>query len=90
MGAQLGAKITSFRSSPAPLLHFPPTSAAAMDIYDFGARFAPGYTLSVEERAALEVQMAKRQAEERLHRFVPSSLSQGPRGRPPASGPHGL
>jgi hypothetical protein len=41
-----------------------------MDIYDFGSRFAPGFTLNVEERAALEVQMAKRQAEERLHRWV--------------------
>ncbi len=39
-----------------------------MDIYDFGTRFATGYTLNVEERAALEIQMAKRQAEERLQR----------------------
>jgi len=38
-----------------------------MDIYDLGSRFAPGPSLNVEERAALEVQMAKRQHEERLH-----------------------
>ena len=41
-----------------------------MDIYDLGSRFAPGPSLNVEERAALEVQMAKRQHEERLHRCV--------------------
>ncbi len=39
-----------------------------MDIYDFGTRFATGHTLNVEERAALEIQLAKRQAEERLQR----------------------
>ena len=28
-----------------------------MELADFGTVFAPGYTLSVEERAALEVQV---------------------------------
>ena len=39
-----------------------------MEIADFGTVFAPGYTLSIEERAALEVQLAKKRIEERLHR----------------------
>ena len=44
-----------------------------MELEHFGGLFAPGYTLSIEERAALEVQMAKKQMEEKLHRcaFIP-------------------
>lgn len=41
-----------------------------MELEDFGNTFTPGFTLSVEERAALEVEMAKRKAEEKLYRFV--------------------
>lgn len=41
-----------------------------MELDHFGGLFAPGYTLSVEERAALEVQMAKKRLDERLHRSV--------------------
>ena len=37
-----------------------------MELSDFGVRFAPGFTVSVEERAALEVQMSLRQSAERL------------------------
>lgn len=39
----------------------------AMELSDFGSVFAPGFTLSIEERSALEVQMAKKRVEERLH-----------------------
>ena len=41
-----------------------------MEISDFGTVFAAGYTLSVEQRSALEVQLAKKRIEERLHRCV--------------------
>jgi hypothetical protein len=39
-----------------------------MELHDLGARFAPGPSVNIEERAALETEMARRQAEERLHR----------------------
>lgn len=35
-----------------------------------GGLFAPGYTLSLEERAVLEVEMAKRKAAEKLARLA--------------------
>lgn len=41
-----------------------------MELEDFGVSFTPGFTLSVEERSALEVQMAKRKADEKLYRCV--------------------
>ncbi len=50
-----------------------------MELSDFGTTFATGFTLSVEERAALEVQMAKKRVEERLHSCVLSAA--GPRAR---------
>ena len=55
--------------------------AAAMELNDFGSLFAPGYTLSVEERAALEVQMAKKRLEERLHRCGGARRARAPRLR---------
>jgi hypothetical protein len=39
-----------------------------MELDHLGGVFAPGFTLSVEERASLEVQMAKKRLDERLHR----------------------
>ena len=39
-----------------------------MELEDLGGVFAPGYSLSVEERSALEVQIAKKRGEEKLHR----------------------
>ena len=39
-----------------------------MNIDDFGSLFATGHTLSLEERAVLEVQLAKKQQEDKLHR----------------------
>ena len=41
-----------------------------MELDHFGQLFSAGYTLSIEERASLEVQMAKKQMEENLHRRV--------------------
>lgn len=38
-----------------------------MELDDFGGAFAPGYSLSIEERSALEVQMAKRKSDEKLY-----------------------
>ena len=56
-------------------LNAPPSRASSplaalqrtMELSDFGGVFAMGATLSVEERAALEVQMAKKRVEEKLH-----------------------
>jgi hypothetical protein len=39
-----------------------------MELEDFGGAFAPGFCLSVEERASLEIEMAKRKSDEKLHR----------------------
>lgn len=38
-----------------------------MDLEDFGQRFGSGQGLSVEERAALEIEMEKRKFQEKLH-----------------------
>ena len=54
-------------SLPRPSLAAEPRHSRAMELSDFGAVFAPGFTLSIEERSALEVQMAKKRVEERLH-----------------------
>jgi hypothetical protein len=37
-----------------------------MELNDLALRFIPGFTVNVEERAALETQMALRQSQERL------------------------
>jgi hypothetical protein len=42
-----------------------------MELDDFNGAFDAGYTLSIEERAALEVQMLKRRTDEKLVRWVP-------------------
>ena len=41
-----------------------------MDLSDFDSSFRVGFSLTLEERASLEVEMHKRQLEERLERFV--------------------
>lgn len=41
-----------------------------MDLEDFGQKFGSGHGLSVEERAALEIEMEKRKFQEKLYRFV--------------------
>jgi hypothetical protein len=46
-----------------------------MELDDFGGAFAPGFALSIEERAALETHLAKRRIEEKLVRFVPDTLA---------------
>jgi hypothetical protein len=37
-----------------------------MELNDLANRFAPGLSINVEERAALETQMSLRQSQERL------------------------
>ena len=39
-----------------------------MELEHLGGLFCPGNTVTLEERAVLEVQMVKKQIEERLHR----------------------
>lgn len=41
-----------------------------MELNDLANRFVPGFTVNVEERSALEIQMALRQTEERLSGLV--------------------
>ena len=43
-----------------------------MELDHFGGLFTAGFTLTLEERAALELQMAKKQMDERLHRCAGS------------------
>jgi hypothetical protein len=45
-----------------------------MDLADLEGRFTVGYGLSIEEKAALEDEMRRRLIEERLSRFVWSTL----------------
>ena len=41
-----------------------------MELNDLANRFVPGFTVNVEERSALEIQMALRQTEEKLAGWV--------------------
>jgi len=41
-----------------------------MELNDLANRFVPGFTVNVEERSALEIQMALRQTEEKLSGLV--------------------
>lgn len=53
-----------------------------MELQDVGEAFTAGYSLSVEERSALEVQMAKKRVESGRWRAVPHSPPPPPLSNP--------